>query len=63
MTKKEWLQEPSGTKAVRVSTYDDDGNRVDVEYILKQGSYQHEVEQAKEVGLGYYTDSIHVTRK
>lgn len=64
LTSKEWADFESGTHALRVKTFNDNGRLYSREYILKDINNMDEVlEDVLEVAPGYYTDTTHVTRK
>ena len=65
LTPQEFRQTESGTLATKVKTYNDDGNLVDVIYVLmtEDDEYYSDVEDAQCVTAGYMTDTSNVRRK
>ena len=64
MTLNEWKSQKSGTKALRIKTYNDAGQCVGIEYILDDDeNFENEYEQATEVAPGFVTESCKVIRK
>ena len=64
LTAKEWNEYEAGTRAIRVKTYDSNGNLVNREYVLVGIDNMHEVlEEMQSVAAGYYTDTCSVTKK
>jgi hypothetical protein len=65
LTKKEWLEMPSGTSAIRIKCFNDCGNLVGIDYVLNTGDDEMEddIKDCKSVSNGYMTETISVTRK
>ena len=63
MTMNEWVKEEKGTKAYRVSTFTNEGNCVDVQYVLKDtDSTEEELEQEQDVSPSFLTETT-IVRK
>ena len=61
---KEWSKFESGTKGIRVKTYNDKGTLVNREYVLCDIDNVNEVlEDMKAIANGYFTDTCYVIRK
>ena len=64
LTSGEWSEYEPGTKAIRVKTYNSNGNLVMRQYVLCDIDNVDEVlEDMQSVPSGYYTDTCHVTKK
>lgn len=65
LTKKEWAEQPTGTRAYMVKTYNGNtGNCVDIEYVLKTGDDDEtdDLNDARCVASGYFTDTFNVKK-
>jgi len=64
MTVKEWKLQPSGTKAIRVKCYDEEGRCRGRDYILKNDpSYKEKLNDARQIPLDWFMETVHVIRK
>lgn len=68
LSRKEWHNFESGTRAIRVKTYDENSDLVDVNYVLKDFEsssfhFYEVIDEMRIVSAGYMTDTASVTRK
>ena len=64
LTAKEWTEFEPETKAIRVKTYNSEGNLVNREYVLEGIDNVDEVlEEMQAVSAGYFTDTCRVRKK
>jgi hypothetical protein len=62
---KSWNLLPTATKAAKVKTYNDNGDLVEITYVVyseKDEDFYNELEDAQSVSGGYMTDTSFVTR-
>jgi len=64
-TKDEVLASASGTRFTQVKCYDGDGNLCGVNYIPRDNNpdFDEDLEDAKSVAPGYFTETTHIKRK
>ncbi len=66
LTVKEFAELPSGTKAIKIKTFDGNtGKQVDVVYIPIENNddFDSDLEDAEEVDAGYFTERWNTTKK
>ena len=64
LTRTEFANTPSGTKAKKIRILDGDGNLSSLIYILRTDpNLDEELHDAKQVAPGYFTETWNVTRK
>jgi len=62
LTPKEWAEYEKGTKAIKVRTYNDSGNSIRCEYVLRDIDNMEEVlNDMQSISTEYYTETFSVT--
>ena len=64
LNKKEWQNQSSGTKAIRIKCFNDSGNLVGIDYVLNTGDDEmyDDIEDCQSVAPNYMTDTQAVIR-
>ena len=64
-TKDDFLTSPSGTRFTKVKCYDGNGNLCSITYTPRDNNpdYDDDLEDMKEVAIGYFTETSHIKRK
>ena len=63
-TKEEILASPSGTRFTKVKCYNGEGDLCGIDYIPRDNNpdYDDDLENAKAIAPGYFTETSHIKR-
>ena len=64
VSKNEVLNSPPGTRFTKIKCYNGEGNLCSIDYIPRDNNsdYDNDLEDAKVVASGYFTETSHIKR-